>query len=517
MSRSAAAKWRANNGSRACGERAHRQEIFQGLEDIDNMIAAEHIRPHSAPSQEQAPNLVSNVGVKRQLTASQRMHHGQHSAGDQTDDLAEQVHQLTACPQVVAPAGRPSSQMASRAHKFRRVSEPCPTNQGSLQTMPDVARPASSQSSRSSSTRPGSRNSERRRFHDHHELFATVLTPRSRSTRAKVKRPQFLSIDSMESNLRSVSPLGTPIPSSTVHSRASSRRSSRTPEPTTPPRSVSPRSQMGPLEKEKCLKTLRLLIFVQNKNATDRDKLRVFQEEIGTAKQAKEFFQFWIHADPQLRGSAEYNDFRDALHHLESSVHVHKLQSMKITTLLINRRSGLVTVNEVAEAIWPDITSAQIAEIWQHCEIEQEKSTRRVGVAEPPVLPEDERIALERVFSDIDAGKTGYVSFEALVAARDIVDLPIIDDVDRLKRCMAEWGCSDSEFITLEQFLLLMCPAGLRAVESSDVVTMESGTVITRSDTGRWYTEDDEHVHQGVLEPFRRSVRRFLHAKRMAA
>jgi hypothetical protein len=106
---------------------------------------------------------------------------------------------------------------------------------------------------------------------------------------------------------------------------------------------------------------------VQNKNSTDRDKLRVFHDEIGTAKQAKEFFQFWIQADPQLRGSADYNDFQVALHHLESSVHVHRLQSMKITTLLVNRRGGLVTMDDVAEAIWPGITSAQISEIWQHC------------------------------------------------------------------------------------------------------------------------------------------------------
>jgi hypothetical protein len=118
-------------------------------------------------------------------------------------------------------------------------------------------------------------------------------------------------------------------------------------------------------------------------------------------------------------------------------------------------------------------------------------------VAEPPVLHKKERIALDRVFSDIDTDKTGHVSFEALVAARDIIDLPIIDDVDKLKCCMAEWGCTGS--ITLEQFLLLMCPAGFRARKSSNVATLESGMSITRSDTGTWYTQDDEDVHEGVL------------------
>merc|ERR1719265_627455 len=124
---------------------------------------------------------------------------------------------------------------------------------------------------------------------------------------------------------------------------------------------------------------------------------------------------------------------------------------MKITSLLISRHSGLVAMEAVAEAIWPEITSSQIEDIWQHCEIEQEKVARRVGVAEPPVLVEEDRVALERIFSDLDEDNTGYVSFDVLVAAKDYCELPIIDDVNRLKKYMAEWGSDGS--ITLEQFL----------------------------------------------------------------
>jgi hypothetical protein len=280
----------------------------------------------------------------------------------------------------------------------------------------------------------------------------------------------------------------------------------------------SPCSQIGPVEKQNAFKALRLLIFGQNKKGTDRDKLRVIHEQVGTAKQNKEFFEFWIQADPHLHGSADYSDFQVALHNLESSAQVHRVHSMKITSLLINRHSGLVTMKDVAEAIWPEITSSRIAEIWEHCEIEQEKVTRRVGVAEPPVLAEEDRVALERVFSDLDKDNMGYVSFEKLVSAQDYCMLPIIDDVDNLKRYMAEWGSSESGCITLEQFLLMMCPAGFRALDSSNVATLESGAAITRSNTGTWYIQDEDEIgRRQVLEAFRRSVKKCSHAKRLAA
>jgi len=180
-----------------------------------------------------------------------------------------------------------------------------------------------------------------------------------------------------------MSPLFSSSPSSSApHSETGSKRSS-----------LSPCSKIGPREKENAFKALRLLIFGQNKNGTDRDKLRVFHKEIGTKKQSKEFFKFWIQADPDLHGSADYNEFQVALHHLESSANVHRLQSLKIASLLMTRQSGLVTMEDVAEAIWPEITSSQIAQIWQHLEAEQEREMRRVGVAEPPMLAEEDREA----------------------------------------------------------------------------------------------------------------------------
>jgi hypothetical protein len=174
-------------------------------------------------------------------------------------------------------------------------------------------------------------------------------------------------------------------------------------------------------------------------------------------------------------------------------------------------------MEDVAEAIWPEITASQIAKIWQDCKIEQEEVTKRgVRVAEPPVLAEDERIALESVFSDLDTDKTGYVSFEALVAARDDCMLPIIDDVDMLKLHMAQWGSSRSGCITLEEFLHMMCPAGLRALESSTVATDESGIAIARRDTGTWYRQvHDETGRRQVLDAFKRSVKKYSNAKRL--
>eukprot|EP00746_Dinoflagellata_sp_MGD_P117675 gnl/MRDRNA2_/MRDRNA2_53570_c0_seq1.p1 gnl/MRDRNA2_/MRDRNA2_53570_c0~~gnl/MRDRNA2_/MRDRNA2_53570_c0_seq1.p1 ORF type:complete len:570 (-),score=81.83 gnl/MRDRNA2_/MRDRNA2_53570_c0_seq1:206-1846(-) len=535
-SRSAAVQWRTTERPRTLAERAHQHTIFEGLEDIDNMIDGEHIQPNSprssSPSPKQTLHSVSKPGVKRQLVVSQRMHNGQCSAGEQTEDITEQVHQLVTLPQVVAPGGGPSPQMTSRARKYRRVCDssgsqhsPCPTTSlpevdrpatsgphhspRTLSPLPDIRRPASCRPSRSSSSR-----SSRSRFQDHQDLFATVLTPRSRSTLGKVKRPQILPLDDTDSNASSIGSFGmrtlhTPPPLLSTTAEASTSLCSKS--------TVSPSSQMGPLEKQNAFKALRLLIFGQNKSGTDRDKLRIFNQQIGSAKQSKEFFKFWVQADPQLHGSAEHTEFQAALHYLESSAQVHKIHSMKITSLLINRHSGLVTMEAVAEAIWPEITSSQIAEIWQHCEIEQEKVARRVGVAEPPVLAEEDRIALESVFSDLDKENTGYVSFEALVAARDSCMLPIIDDVDMIKRYMAEQDASGSGCITLEQFLLMMCPAGFRALKSSNIATLESGAAISRSNTGTWYmSDDDEHGRGQILEAFRRSVKKCSNAKMLS-
>merc|ERR1719428_1726506 len=110
------------------------------------------------------------------------------------------------------------------------------------------------------------------------------------------------------------------------------------------------------------------------------------------------------------------------------------------------------------EAIWPDITDAQIAETWKHMQNEHEKVLREARIQkEPPVLPEQDRTALERIFYDLDNAGAGHVSFEALAAARDECDLPIVDP-DRLEHYKAEWDSAGSGCIMMEQFILMMCP-----------------------------------------------------------
>merc|ERR1719331_2198257 len=108
------------------------------------------------------------------------MHHGQCSVGEQTDDVTEQVHQLTTLPEVVAPRGGPSPQMASRARKYRRVCEssdsPCPTT-----PLPEVRRPATSGSQHS--PRPTSPLPERKRS-------VSCRSSRTSSTQSDSKRFQ---------------------------------------------------------------------------------------------------------------------------------------------------------------------------------------------------------------------------------------------------------------------------------------------------------------------------------------
>lgn len=194
---------------------------------------------------------------------------------------------------------------------------------------------------------------------------------------------------------------------------------------------LPPRSKVGPREKMHVYKSLRLFIFCRGKVGTQRDKLRCFLEQRGTQKQHLEFYEFWIQADPDMFGEVAFSDF-------EALLNNHHLHGQKITSLLLNRETGQVMIDDVIEALWPDIGPEESSELLEHMEVEQQKR-RRVAVDEPPLLPAEDRVALERIFLDLDTLQTGYVSFEALAAARDDCGLPILD-ASRLRHYAAEWN-----------------------------------------------------------------------------
>lgn len=279
------------------------------------------------------------------------------------------------------------------------------------------------------------------------------------------------------------------------------------------PAPLPPRSKASQREKHHASKSLRLLIFGKGISGTNRDKLQVFHDEIGTKKQHVEFFEFWIQLDPDMYGEAKFTEFQSLLTRLEAETNVHRTQSSKITSMLVDRETGCMMIDDVIELIWPQFGPEERAQIWDDIEEEQEKR-RRNCVKEPPLLPPDDRMALERVFRDLDCERKGYVFFETLAAARDVCDLPVIDP-DRLKTYEAEWDIwwgplgaenagngtnGDSvisvvrkgshvlnKVITLKSFLLMMCPAGFRAFEDAEVSTHETGSVLIRSSSGKWH------------------------------
>lgn len=284
-----------------------------------------------------------------------------------------------------------------------------------------------------------------------------------------------------------------------------------------------PTPKVNQLEQEHAYKSLRLLVFGRGKPGNSKEKLRAFDNERGTKKQHLEFLDFWVQLDPEMFGEAKFSEFQSFLNRLEWEAHVHHLQSRKITSSLLNRETGHVMVDDLVDAIWPDLGPEETAKIWKHVTEEHEKR-RRVSVGEPPLLPQEDREALERVFTELDVEKAGYVSFEMLAAARDECDLPIMDP-DRLNHYAAEWdiwwgplgsddagsqedpengdrrksrdrsGSSDrrqsivaaSRIISLKSFLLMMCPAGFRAFDSAKITTHDTGGVLMRSKSGKWH------------------------------
>jgi len=557
----AAAQWRTERRPSVLGERVARKAIFQGLEEIDVMLAGEKIQPGESRGRSQSPKGDLSVHepclpeMKRQRTVVARMHNGLGSAGE-ADSITEKVHQLTTLPQLPAPGDRRSPQLTSRGRKYRRVSDasndsshdfcalpeicvsptpPKSPSRSSFTTAGTLTAPPSLPSSRGSSARGSRRNSFvsdssdatgtgriGHQFQSHHDMFATVLTPRSRSKSAicRLSRPSSLVVPSSSPGSRSASKESSippsPGPKGSRRSSIGSEDSLKLFDEECPPAVLSPSSRITQREEKHAYRSLRLLIFAQDAKGTARDKLQAFENEMGTKKQVIEFFDFWVQLDPSMFGEAKFSEFQSLLNRLERESIVHHLQSQKITTLLLNRETGLVLMEDVMEAIWPDLAEEEREKMSQQMD-EQEKR-RRVSVAEPLLLPAEDRAALERVYSDL-ARQMGTVTFEALAAARDDIGQPLIDP-DRLKHYESEWniwwgplgaepgsassgdrkGSMDrrrssdslrgvSEAITLKQFLGMMCPAGFRAFEGAQVsMEAQTGAVLIRSSSGIWHT-----------------------------
>lgn len=363
-----------------------------------------------------------------------------------------------------------------------------------------------------------------RRFPCHKDLFEAVLTPRSRSTLASSRTASKESARVRSSSGSSQhSPLPSPMQDFSKRKSSPMRRPSIGCESHFAladegcPMPLLPRTKASPRERHLTYKSLRLLIFGKSTAGTNREKLQVFQDEKGTKKQHAEFFDFWVQLDPDMFGEAKFSEFQSLLSRFETQLHVHHLQSQKITSLLLNRETGFIEIDDLIEALWPEITPEETAELWQHMEEEQEKR-RQIPVKAPPLLPMEDRMALERIFEDLDVAQRGYVSFELLADARDECGFPLID-ADRLKNYASEWHVwwgplgeektdvqeqggnrersesrnrsasiqGVSQNITLKRFLLMMCPAGFRAFEGAQVSTHETGSVLIRSSSGKWH------------------------------
>jgi hypothetical protein len=257
-----------------------------------------------------------------------------------------------------------------------------------------------------------------------------------------------------------------------------------------PPAVLSPCSKISPRERQHAYKALRLLVFGPRKTGSNRDKLQAFHQEVGTEKQRLEFFAFWAQIDPDMNGRADFSKFMALLNRLEFETDVHRCYSLKLTSLLVNRDHGMVLIEDLMEAIWPDSAETEKDKIWgclkeEHAKVQRKK--RMVPVA-PPVLDAEERAALERIFADLGGSQTRNVSHHCLAAARDECGLPMIDS-DRLQHHIEEWGIAIDDDISLEQFLVMMCPAGFRAFESAELAVHASGTSIIRSKSGTWYRQ----------------------------
>merc|ERR1712159_303781 len=108
--------------------------------------------------------------------------------------------------------------------------------------------------------------------------------------------------------------------------------------------------------------------------------------------------------------------------------------------------------------IWPGSSCTQLASMRTLLAEENERA-KRVSIASPQVLPDEDREALTRIFDQLDSKREGRVSFQALEDIRDELDLPLVDR-SAVKSYAATWDPEGSGYFGLQDFLQMMCPAG---------------------------------------------------------
>ncbi|CAJ1403378.1 unnamed protein product [Effrenium voratum] len=261
------------------------------------------------------------------------------------------------------------------------------------------------------------------------------------------------------------------------------------------------KQKMSPLRRDAC-QLLRMFVFgaVGNENCKNRrERENVFFESCGTKDDMLKLLQAWDKVDTNDSGRIDMGELQRLADRLMIDVaaafawqenigisganmdklsgcrmpawientsveervrFVHKLCE-RLTAVLSTARKSSFCLEDLMRLIWSCSSEEDLRQMRSWCE-EINHTRDKWRVSPPPVLPEEEKAALQAVFNFFDKDSGGTVTANELIMSGLI-------DKDYAKSFIRQVDTDGSGEIDIVEFCELMCPHGFRATEKSVV------------------------------------------------
>lgn len=237
-------------------------------------------------------------------------------------------------------------------------------------------------------------------------------------------------------------------------------------------------SQRLCLQRRYACEALRLFVFgaIGNESVVDqKEKNDTYYEGVGTKEQISELYQLWLRLDDDGSGTCDVAEFRNFCNR-KGATKVQRQQGDKVLELLLGKGSSF-EIQDMMRILWPSSSAEQLQHMLDI--VEECRELEKVFVTEPAVLPDEDLDALVCTFRHLDPQHKGWISYTALFTAGLV-------DQDQSGRLEDEWDVSGLGQLPLNDFLLMMCPAGFRVYSDSRIGYDKQGNIIGLSPHGAW-------------------------------
>lgn len=467
------------DGGRCCA-------VLPALQNLDALLSArDGIRYDSideSPRSYTTETLTSRQQQQQRIV--ERMHRGSVEDVSPTD-VASEIRRLTLppvsreaalkCASQRSKSGGPLSMDGPR-HRRLRVAAKQPTELDCC-SLPSTAR---------------------RHFGTHHQLFEAVNSetswgghaarPSSPQLRAKLKYSFPKKLPPLRRSLDHDEASEFHVPSETL----SSSTKSSSPEPVSPLEPAANGKRIK-LEHRHACEGLRMFVFgaVGNEGfSSPKEKNAVFYESMGTREQVVKLHELWGKLDTDESGRVDVAEFKAYLQHPSISNSQRRWGERIVLMFLIR---GSFSLEDLMRTIWPASTDADLKCMLAF--IEDHAIAQLGHLPAPPVLPLEERQALVKTFEHV-ASQAGSKKTPKVcgVTLADLVRAGLMDEEEEANY-EADWSIGKERQITVEEFLMMMCPAGFRAFENAHIGSTKDGNfMVLEADTGNWCQTDAVHL-----------------------